>query len=119
MNVRIRHDQYNTQLLTLIPGQYHDQRKSVDRKEYDPVMIACIIANFRHLLKHPEELEGRCDLRNLLTENRGMAIELVEHWSFSRIAIAIIVPVLGTLIFAIVYSVVRDDTSTGFTIASM
>lgn len=53
----------------------------------------------------------------VLTARIDLGIEFVERWQVSRIAIAIILPVLASTAIGVIYSIAAKDPSTAFTIA--
>lgn len=63
-------------------------------------------------------MRGRHEFMQVLTTRTDLGIEFVEGWQLSRIAIAIGVPVLGSLILAVLFSVLGNDIQDAFTIAS-
>ncbi|KZT73461.1 hypothetical protein DAEQUDRAFT_645486, partial [Daedalea quercina L-15889] len=71
----------------------------------------------RWLLQHPSYMKGRHEFMHALTTRTDLGIEFVERWQLLRIAIAIIIPVLGSAVIGVVYSVAAKDPSTAFTIA--
>ncbi|GJE88269.1 hypothetical protein PsYK624_043520 [Phanerochaete sordida] len=52
-----------------------------------------------------------------LTNNPRYGIEFVEGFQLSRIAVAVLLPVLASLLVALIYTGVTKDVSSGFTIA--
>ncbi|EJF64827.1 hypothetical protein DICSQDRAFT_52078 [Dichomitus squalens LYAD-421 SS1] len=71
----------------------------------------------RYFLRHPEVLKGRHEFMQVLTARTDLGIEFVEGWQLTRIAIAVLIPVLASLLLAVFYSVVAQDVSGAFTIA--
>jgi len=71
----------------------------------------------RWFLHHPEHMRGRHEFMQVLTARTDRGIEFVERWQVFRIAIAILLPVLCSLVVGVVYSCLARDPSTAFTIA--
>lgn len=71
----------------------------------------------RWFLHHPSYMRGRHEFVQVLTARTELGIEFVERWQISRIAIAIILPVLASTAIGIIYSIAAKDPSTAFTIA--
>ena len=62
-------------------------------------------------------MKGRHEFMQVLTARTDLGIEFVEGWQLTRIAVAILLPVIASLILAVVYSVLEKDVSSAFTIA--
>ena len=73
----------------------------------------------RYFLAHPNVLKGRHEFIRVLTARTDLGIEFIEGWQLSRIAIAILLPVVASLVLAVFYSVFVGDVSGAFTIAGM
>ena len=73
----------------------------------------------RYFLHHPEQMKDRREFMQVLTARTDLGIEFVEGWQLSRIAIAILLPVVASLLLAIFYSVFVGDVSGAFTIAGV
>ncbi len=71
----------------------------------------------RYFLRHPDQMKGRHEFMQVLTARTDLGIEFVEGWQLSRIAIAILLPVLASLVLAVLYSALYGDVSGAFTIA--
>lgn len=71
----------------------------------------------RWFLHHPSYMQGRHEFMDVLTSRTDLGIEFVERWQLSRIAIAIIMPVLMSVVIGVVYSAAARDPGTAFTIA--
>ena len=71
----------------------------------------------RYFLHHPEVLKGRHEFMQVLTARTDLGIEFVEGWQLTRIAIAVLIPVIASLVLAVLYSVFTQDVSSAFTIA--
>ncbi|EMD36605.1 hypothetical protein CERSUDRAFT_95895 [Gelatoporia subvermispora B] len=71
----------------------------------------------RYFLHHPEAMRGRHEFLQVLTDNPRLGVEFVERWQVSRIAIAVLIPVIMSVIVGVVYSGITGDASTAFTIA--
>ncbi|TFY62181.1 hypothetical protein EVJ58_g4031 [Rhodofomes roseus] len=71
----------------------------------------------RWFLHHPSYMKGRHEFMQVLTVRTDLGIEFVERWQLSRIAIAIMLPVLLSVVIGVVYSIAAKDPSTAFTIA--
>jgi len=71
----------------------------------------------RWFLHHPSYMRGRHEFIQVLTARTDLGIEFVERWQLSRIAIAVLLPVLASVVIGVVYSIAADDPSTAFTIA--
>ena len=69
----------------------------------------------RYFLRHPEQMKGRYEFMRVLTARTDLGIEFVEGWQVTRIAVAILLPVLGSLILGVCYSVFAGDVSGAFT----
>lgn len=73
----------------------------------------------RYFLHHPDAMRGRHEFLQVLTDNPKLGVEFVERWQVSRIAIAVLIPVIMSVIVGVVYSGITGDASTAFTIAGM
>ncbi|KAI0951533.1 hypothetical protein AcW1_008555 [Taiwanofungus camphoratus] len=73
----------------------------------------------RWFLHHPEHMRARHEFMQVLTARTDLGVEFVERWQLSRIAIAILVPVLFSVVIGVVYSATTHDPSTAFTIAGV
>ena len=71
----------------------------------------------RYFLRHPDQMKGRHEFMQVLTARTDLGIEFVEGWQLSRIAVAILLPVLASLVLAVLYSALYGDVSGAFTIA--
>ncbi|EMD36606.1 hypothetical protein CERSUDRAFT_95896 [Gelatoporia subvermispora B] len=71
----------------------------------------------RYFLHHPEAMRGRHEFLQVLTDNPKLGVEFVERWQVSRIAIAVLIPVIMSVVVGVVYSGLTGDASTAFTIA--
>ncbi|KAM5544867.1 hypothetical protein V8D89_001765 [Ganoderma adspersum] len=71
----------------------------------------------RYFLRHPEQMKDRHEFMQVLTARTDLGIEFVEGWQLSRIAVAILLPVLASLVLAVLYSALYGDVSGAFTIA--
>ncbi|KAH9917249.1 uncharacterized protein B0H18DRAFT_883935 [Fomitopsis serialis] len=71
----------------------------------------------RWFLHHPSYMRGRHEFMQVLTARTDLGIEFVERWQLSRIAIAVLLPVLASVVIGVVYSIAASDPSTAFTIA--
>lgn len=64
-------------------------------------------------------MRARHEFMQVLTARTDLGVEFVERWQLSRIAIAILVPVLFSVVIGVVYSATTHDPSTAFTIAGV
>ncbi|KAH9895257.1 hypothetical protein C8Q73DRAFT_825911 [Cubamyces lactineus] len=71
----------------------------------------------RYFLHHPEQMKGRHEFMQVLTARTDLGIEFVEGWQLTRITIAILLPVIASLLLGILYSIFAEDVSDAFTIA--
>lgn len=71
----------------------------------------------RWFLHHPEQMRGRHEFMQVLTARTDLGIEFVEGWQLTRIAVAILLPVIASLFLGVFYSVFTGDVSDAFTIA--
>ncbi|KAI1792092.1 hypothetical protein LXA43DRAFT_944505 [Ganoderma leucocontextum] len=71
----------------------------------------------RYFLHNPDQMKGRHEFMQVLTARTDLGIEFVEGWQLSRIAVAILLPVLASLVLAVLYSTLYGDVSGAFTIA--
>ncbi|KAI9067736.1 hypothetical protein FKP32DRAFT_1563101 [Trametes sanguinea] len=71
----------------------------------------------RWFLHHPEKMKGRYEFMQVLTARTDLGIEFVEGWQLTRISIAILLPVVGSLLLGIFYSLFVGEVSDAFTIA--
>ncbi|RDX46231.1 hypothetical protein OH76DRAFT_1457275 [Lentinus brumalis] len=71
----------------------------------------------RYFLRHPDQMKGRHEFMQVLTARTDLGIEFVEGWQLMRISIAILLPVVASLILGVVYSILEHDVSSAFTVA--
>ncbi len=71
----------------------------------------------RYFLHHPDQMKGRHEFMQVLTARTDLGIEFVEGWQLMRISIAILLPVVASLILGVVYSILENDVSSAFTVA--
>ena len=71
----------------------------------------------RYFLRHPDQMKGRHEFMQVLTARTDLGIEFVEGWQLTRIAIAVLIPVIASLVLAVLYSVFTQDVSSAFTVA--
>ncbi|RPD58615.1 hypothetical protein L226DRAFT_466392 [Lentinus tigrinus ALCF2SS1-7] len=71
----------------------------------------------RYFLRHPDQMKGRHEFMQVLTAHTDYGIEFVEGWQLTRIAVAILLPVVASLILGVVYSILENDVSSAFTVA--
>ena len=64
-------------------------------------------------------MKGRHEFMQVLTDKTDVGIEFVERFQLGRIAIAVMIPVLGSMVIGIVYSALTDDVSSAFTVAGL
>lgn len=75
------------------------------------------IMRLRSLMNDPSKLRGRYEFVEALTERTDVGIEFVERFQLSRIAIAIVFPVVLSALLGIFYSIFLQDVSSAFTVA--
>lgn len=71
----------------------------------------------RYLLVHPEYMKGKREFMRVLTARTHVGVEFVERWQASRMVVAILLPVIVSLVTGVVYSGLTKDVSSGFTVA--
>ena len=71
----------------------------------------------RYFLHHPEQMKDRREFMQVLTARTDLGIEFVEGWQLTRISVAILLPVIASLLLGIFYSIFAGDVSDAFTIA--
>ncbi|KAI0711831.1 hypothetical protein C8T65DRAFT_574887 [Cerioporus squamosus] len=71
----------------------------------------------RYFLHHPDQMKGRHEFMQVLTARTDLGIEFVEGWQLTRISVAILLPVVASLILGVVYSILENDVSSAFTVA--
>lgn len=71
----------------------------------------------RWFLNHPDKLHGKYDFIQVLTARDDLGIEFVERWQASRLAVAILFPVVLSIVAGVLYSILTKDVSSAFTIA--
>ena len=71
----------------------------------------------RYLLEHPHTMKGRYEFMQVLTSRTDFGIEFVERFQLFRIAVAVLFPVLLSVVLGIVYSALTNDVSSAFTIS--
>ncbi|TFK93810.1 hypothetical protein K466DRAFT_572289 [Polyporus arcularius HHB13444] len=71
----------------------------------------------RYFLRHPDQMKGRHEFMQVLTARTDLGIEFVEGWQLMRISIAILLPVVASLILGVMYSILEKDVSSAFTVA--
>lgn len=62
-------------------------------------------------------MKGRHEFMQVLTARTDLGIEFVERLQLDRVAVAILVPVIMSLIIGVAYSGLTGDVSSAFTIA--
>ncbi len=62
-------------------------------------------------------MKGRHEFMQVLTARTDLGIEFVEGWQLMRISVAILLPVVASLILGVVYSILENDVSSAFTVA--
>ncbi|KAI0353640.1 hypothetical protein OH77DRAFT_1406358 [Trametes cingulata] len=71
----------------------------------------------RYFLHHPEQMKGRREFMQVLTARTDLGVEFVEGWQLTRISIAILLPVVASLLLGVLYAVLEGAVSDAFTIA--
>ncbi|KAI0365487.1 hypothetical protein BV20DRAFT_954112 [Pilatotrama ljubarskyi] len=71
----------------------------------------------RYFLHHPEQMKGRHEFMQVLTARTDLGIEFVEGWQLARIFVAILLPVLASLLLGVLYAIFEGNVSDAFTIA--
>ena len=71
----------------------------------------------RYLLQNPKCMRGRHEFMQVLTARTDLGIEFIERFQLTRIAIAVIIPVLLSVLVGVLYSALTGDVSSGFTIS--
>ena len=71
----------------------------------------------RYFLHHPEQMKDRHEFMQVLTARTDLGIEFVEGWQLARMAIAVLLPVIASLVIGVVYSILEKDVSSAFTVA--
>ena len=54
----------------------------------------------RYLLNHPHTMKGKHEFMEVLTSRTDLGIEFVERFQLSRIAVAVVVPVVASAVLA-------------------
>ena len=62
-------------------------------------------------------MKGKYDFMKVLTADPGLGVEFVERFQITRLAIAILFPVIMSILLAVLYSAFTGDAATAFTIA--
>lgn len=71
----------------------------------------------RYILAHPQCMKTRHEFMEVLTARTDVGVEFTERFQLRRIAIAVILPVLASIIVGVLYSTFTGDVSSGFTIS--
>lgn len=62
-------------------------------------------------------MEGRYEFIQVFTARTDLGIEFVERFQLSRIAIAVILPIVFATLFGIIWAVLTGDVSSAFTVS--
>ncbi|KAI0703833.1 hypothetical protein BC835DRAFT_1262366 [Cytidiella melzeri] len=71
----------------------------------------------RYLLQHPRSMSNRYEFMQVLTARTDLGIEFVERFQLSRIAFAVLFPILISTLLGVVYAALTGDVSSAFTIS--
>lgn len=105
---------------THLPTSYQADHSFVYPQRLGPAGVSpAKNLRLRYILAHPHCMKARHEFMEVLTARTDVGIEFTERFQLRRIAIAVIIPVVGSIIVGVVYSVFTGDVSSGFTISGM
>ena len=62
-------------------------------------------------------MKDRHEFMQVLTARTDLGIEFVEGWQLTRMAIAVLLPVIASLVLGVVYSIFEKDVLSAVTVA--
>ncbi|KAI0090228.1 hypothetical protein BDY19DRAFT_984582 [Irpex rosettiformis] len=71
----------------------------------------------RYLLQNPLAMRHRYEFMQVLTSRTDLGIEFVERFQLERIACAILLPVIFSTLFGVLWAVFTGDVSSAFTVS--